>query len=371
MITFQKNILFLLTFIVIIPVFGQEEKEKKKRNPFYVDITADEDVWLLDITDQYYSFGANISVGWEGLNNNFTNTFMPSLNGSHQLYKIGAVHQMYTPQNLKTTDVDSTDIPYCGKTYGSLVHHSLQPSKGLILTTKLDIGVVGDISLAGRIQNWYHRQINDNEAQGWENQIGNGLLLNYSACIMKNFISTIPWVDVYLGGAGTLGTMNINFSGFAFIRLGIFNDLLVQADRPYSKKANLNNYNNIQDKRYARARYPSAMWSEDPTLREKASKNWLKRNYKPLQLYFKARLGSVVNLYSGEMQGSLISFQDSPYTIQYSHIPKLQHTVAIGFVFGWEFGVGEYVWERITYQPNDVFPPYFPKWGRFNLKLNI
>lgn len=362
----------LLLLFVLFPfsiVSAQESKENK--TPFFIDFTVDEDLFLVQGTDQFYSFGTKIFFGWEGLNNKFTNVILPKINNSHQQFKLGIVHKMYTPKDVNAITVDSTDIPFCGETFLSIEHESLNPSQGIIFITKLDIGVVGEISGAQMFQNKFHSAIGNNEVKGWGNQIGNGLYLNYTATVLRNFISAVPFADAYLGTKGTVGTMDISFEGFVYLRLGIFNDLFIQGDRPYSKKTNLKPYHNLVDKHYAKMKYPNAMWSEDPTIREQATKSWLARNFKPLQAYIKFISGGILNVYDGEMQGSLIPFASSPYTIPYDMIPKWQHRLSVGVVFSYHYGSIEYNWDRITYQPEDTFPPYYPKWGRFTINLNL
>ncbi|NME69516.1 lipid A deacylase LpxR family protein [Flammeovirga aprica JL-4] len=370
MITTKKIFLLLLFLLMLSIVYGQENAAKEKR-PFYFELNVDEDLFLLKSTDQFYSFGTAILFGWKGLDNKFTNTILPKLSDSHQLFKMGIVHKMYTPRDVQRADVDSTDIPFCGETYLTLIHNSLNPSLGLVLMTKLDLGVVGEISGARHFQNSFHSAIGNNEIAGWENQIGNGLYLNYTAVLMHNLISSFSFAEAFVGGRGTVGTMDISFEGFVYLRVGIFNDFFVQAERPYSKKADLSSFYNLADKSYARMKYPDTMWSEDPALREKATSTWLSRNFKPLQVYIKFISGGILNAYDGQMQGSLIAFESSPYTIPADKIPMWQHRLSVGIVFSYKFGTLEYNWDRITYEPDDKFPPYYPKWGRFNLNFNL
>ncbi|WP_082026418.1 lipid A-modifier LpxR family protein [Flammeovirga sp. OC4] len=370
MVTTKKLFLLLLFLLLISIVYGQS-KAKKDKHPFYFELNVDEDLFLLKSTDQFYSFGTGIHFGWAGLDNNFTNTILPKLPNSHQLFKLGIVHKMYTPRDIHRMDVDSTDIPYCGETYLSLTHFSLNPSQGLILMTKLDVGVVGEISGGNSFQNGFHSAIGNTEVAGWDNQIGNGLYLNYTATLMHNLISSFSFAEAFVGARGTVGTMDISFEGFIYLRVGLFNDFFIQGERPYTPKANVSPFYNLQDKPFTRMKFPSAMWSEDPNLREKATTSWLSRNFKPLQIYLKFISGGIFNAYDGQMQGSLIPFESSHYTIAADLIPNWQHRLSAGIVFSYKFGNLEYNWDRITFEPEDKFPPYYPKWGRFNLKLNL
>ncbi|NLR94015.1 lipid A-modifier LpxR family protein [Flammeovirga agarivorans] len=366
-----KNYYFLIVLLFSTITLTYAQDEEKTKGPVYLSINVDEDLFLLKSTDQFYSFGANIRVGFDGLDNNFTNSFLPKLSESHQLFDIGIVHKMYTPRNVSMAEVDSSDIPYCGETYLSIRHNSLSPSSGTALMTQLDVGVVGQISGAEKFQNGFHSAIGNGSIDGWKNQIGNGLYLNYTATILRSFVSNIRFADAFLGARGTMGTMDISFEGFVYLRLGLFNDYFINADRPYSKKSDTSYMNRLKGKGFAKMKFEDVMWSEDPTLREKAVRSWLSRNFRPYQVYMKFISGGILNVYDGEMQGSLISFEHSPYTIDYDLIPKWQHRLMVGVVFNYHFGSLEYTWQRITYQPEDNFPPYYPKWGTVDLHFNI
>ncbi|OHX68100.1 lipid A-modifier LpxR family protein [Flammeovirga pacifica] len=350
---------------------GQEKKEKKDKTPFFFKLTIDEDLFLLKSTDQFYSFGTAITAGWKGLDNKLTKALTIGAKDSHDLYTLGFGHRMYTPKNVNQTQVDSTDIPFCGQTYFRLSRESYSPSHGYVIETHLDVGVVGEIAGAEFFQNQFHSAIGNNEIQGWENQIGNGLLLNYTVIYKQDFVSVLPFVENFLVLRGTVGTMDISAEGSIQLRIGLFNNYFVNGERPWSKKEKAKGFHNIKESKYSKLKYNSGMWSEDETVRDQAVESWLARNFKINQIYIKFVSGGMLNMYSGEMQGSLISFEKSPYVIEYHQIPKLIHTLSIGVVLSHKSGSFEYLWDRHNYQPENTFPPYYPKWGRFNMKFNF
>ncbi|MBB6463469.1 lipid A-modifier LpxR family protein [Flammeovirga kamogawensis] len=362
---------FFLLFTLIFNTTVLAQENDKDKEPFYIRLTVDEDLFLVQSTDQFYSFGAEIKVGFKGLDNKFTRSFLFAQKEGHSLFDFGIVHKMYTPRNSQLTEVDSSDIPYCGVTYLSLTRQAFNPSNGIVIKTRLDVGFVGELSGAKTFQNGFHNLIGNGSIDGWDNQIANGLYLNYTAEVMHNFISSFKYSDVFLVGRGTVGTMDMSFEGSLFLRLGIFNDYFIQAERPYSKKTNLDNFYSIRKTRYSKAKYAESFWIGDEEVRRSAISNWVHHHFKPNQFYVKFITGAELNLYDGEMSGSLISFESSPYVIPYNMTPKLLYKVSIGFVLSYHFGSLEYNWDRITYDPESNFPPYYPKWGRFNINLNL
>ncbi|WP_240972526.1 lipid A-modifier LpxR family protein [Flammeovirga yaeyamensis] len=365
--------LILITFfsLQVKNTHAQEKKKDKEKSPFYFNLTVDEDLFLLKSTDQFYSFGTAITAGWKGLDNKFTRALTLKAKDSHDLYTVSFAHRMYTPKNVEQTEVDSTDIPFCGQTFLRLGRESFSPSHGYILETYLDIGVVGEIAGADFFQNKFHSAIGNGAINGWKNQIGNGLLLNYTVIYKQDFVSVLPFVENFLILRATVGTMDISAEGSIQLRIGLFNNHFVNGERPWSKKENTSSFYKLKETKYAKMKYNSGMWSQDETLREQSAESWLSRNFKITQAYIKFVSGGMLNVYSGEMQGSLIPFEESPYVIEYHQIPKLIHTLSVGVVLTHRIGAFEYHWDRHNYQPENTFPPLYPKWGRFNMKFNF
>lgn len=91
---------------------------------------------------------------------------------------------MYTPEDVDAKIPDPRDRPYAGWSYIGLTVQN-EVDQGLwgldqLDTLEIDIGIVGPEARAGETQNWFHRQINVSESQGWDSQIGTepGLLIS-------------------------------------------------------------------------------------------------------------------------------------------------------------------------------------------------
>ncbi|MCR9256812.1 MAG: lipid A deacylase LpxR family protein [Alphaproteobacteria bacterium] len=78
---------------------------------------------------------------------------------------------MYTPSDISLSNPPADDRPYAGFLYASF---GLAADRGSELDlVAVDIGVVGDASLAKETQTLVHELIGAQEPNGWDNQIGN------------------------------------------------------------------------------------------------------------------------------------------------------------------------------------------------------
>ena len=137
---------------------------------------------------------------------------------------------MYTPEDVLAYVPDPNDRPYAGWTYFGLT--SLVQSKNQSLemdqqdTLEVDIGIVGPEARAGETQNWFHRQINVAESNGWNSQIGTepGLLITRTIKVRsKAWDDWNDWglgLDVIPHATGQLGNIKIGASAGGTVRFG-------------------------------------------------------------------------------------------------------------------------------------------------------
>lgn len=107
---------------------------------------------------------------------------MPGIDYSdHFTFVFSLGQNMYTPEDISTTEPDPTDRPYAGWLYftmGAVIEDS---DLNMQHNLSLDIGVVGPLSFADRAQTIWHEWIGSPKPQGWDHQLDNepGLVLNY------------------------------------------------------------------------------------------------------------------------------------------------------------------------------------------------
>jgi len=92
--------------------------------------------------------------------------------------RLGIGSEMYTPDNLRTSEIEKHDHPYSGYTY-----ISLQEKQVVNLQEKrlyeIRIGLLGDASKAKRLQKFVHNDLDlGTDPKGWDNQNGSELAID-------------------------------------------------------------------------------------------------------------------------------------------------------------------------------------------------
>ncbi len=140
----------------------------------------------------------------------------------HISYGLG--QNMYTPQDITLSDPPLDDRPYAGFLYGSIGF--IGDAGDQLDTVQLDIGVVGEYSLAEQAQKFVHSVIGSPNPEVWDTQLENEIafrLLYERAWKMVDRVPTSLFnlsydVSPHLGGA--LGTVETYLSTGIGVRLG-------------------------------------------------------------------------------------------------------------------------------------------------------
>jgi lipid A 3-O-deacylase len=126
---------------------------------------------------------------------------------------------VYTPKSIRNKVIDLDDRPYAAVFYASQFVNAYNFSHKAKITSRLDLGVIGPLGVGEQEQKFIHKQINDVQPIGWEHQISNSFIANYSVLCEKGFIST-PFLDLTSAGGGMLGVLNTNTELGAILRVG-------------------------------------------------------------------------------------------------------------------------------------------------------
>jgi hypothetical protein len=127
--------------------------------------------------------------------------------GDRPVYGLRLRQEIYTPRDLIRGEIQKGDHPYAAVLGLEEFRILNRPEDGWRFTTGLQIGVIGPIALGFQAQDFIHRITPSEPPKGWENQIGNDLLLNYS------FNADREWVgdevsQLILHGRARLGTLH-------------------------------------------------------------------------------------------------------------------------------------------------------------------
>lgn len=130
-------------------------------------------------TDIYYTQG----IKFEGVSPIFRYSpvmwLLPRLGNSIVQYGLSAVQDCFTPTNISSNNILYGDRPYAGYVY--LGHYKISSDyvKKQALTSEVDVGEIGNCAECEAEQKEIHKYGDNVQPEGWNYQIGSGVMLNY------------------------------------------------------------------------------------------------------------------------------------------------------------------------------------------------
>ncbi|MBN1272328.1 MAG: lipid A deacylase LpxR family protein [Candidatus Aminicenantes bacterium] len=194
-----KNIkrFFVLAFI---PFFlagpAAAQKARREKGGFFFNFEND----TFYGTDKNYSSGLNFSwVSPEVYHMEEKNSFQGKMDsfihhlalirreGFKSALHISLAQKIFTPEDIKETDLIENDRPYAGITY--MVFGIQSRDSFRMDTLNIQIGILGPHSYAENMQSFIHKILGDKLPQGWDNQLKDELIINISYGTKRKWIS--------------------------------------------------------------------------------------------------------------------------------------------------------------------------------------
>jgi len=181
-----------------------------------LNITFDNDIF--NNTDYYYTNGVIIELFNPIAGNTPISKILPGIKSSDiNNYGFSLRQNIYTPTNPDIPEITKGDRPFSAFLTIGQVRESYNLKKRLSVTSRLNFGVLGPASLGGVVQSSIHNI----EPQGWNNQINNSLVIDFSMKMEKGIISN-PNVEINLIAGGNIGTVFNKINGGLYFRTGRF-----------------------------------------------------------------------------------------------------------------------------------------------------
>jgi hypothetical protein len=164
-------------------------------------------------TDRYYTNGVVLGYTAPALTNWSLNRLMINRNRNSVVHAaISLNHAMFTPLTTKEVPTLSADRPYASTMYLRYSQTSEDAISGIRLSSAIEAGVIGDAALGRYFQKAVHATIPTNdEPLGWETQIKNDLVLNFTVDLQKQLLNTNS-VELYAEGSASAGTLHTGAS---------------------------------------------------------------------------------------------------------------------------------------------------------------
>lgn len=212
----RKCWLIFLLFLFTLKLSAQTDSLR------CLSMTASND--LFDGTNRYFTSGLTFSY----IDYRFEDSFLvPILFKLKYLssvyYGVGLTQNLFTPNDIYSSKYNPSDRPYTATLTVSAFCISNYRRAKIRLTSLAQIGVIGKDALGKELQD----EFNIGNTSGWNHQLSNAPIVNYSATIEKGYINN-PRFELMSKSQAEVGTLYINVKGGFKLRAGIFT--------PYFKK---------------------------------------------------------------------------------------------------------------------------------------
>ena len=289
---------YILTLVFILSSFisqATSSDSTKQIAQFHLG-TANDLFQKHQKSDKYFSASFAAKVSHEVFDTKIARKVLFAKNNENSLFTLGIRQNGFTPENLTIAKVDSSDRPYAGTLTLSYLQTSEITRLHLKYLTALRLGVAGPLARIENVQTTIHTMTGSKTPQGWNNQIGNALIIQYAGMVQKDFLHQQKHLRLGIGGYGEFGSFFNYMIAFVNLKAGWFHQDYMNFDKvQYRANANMSKW----------------------------------------QLYLNLYATESYVFYDGSLQGGLLPFKDSPYTMtwnDYEHnIPQLGFSITASY----------------------------------------
>ncbi|MCJ8292502.1 MAG: lipid A deacylase LpxR family protein [Crocinitomicaceae bacterium] len=220
----RRLILFVIGILSSSSLYSQEINNYSAlfdvRDSSYTRICYDND--LFRGTDRFYTQGIGIDVFSSGLKRNPVNIVLLRLkNSDRDRFGIEFRTHGCTPSTILSDSVLIGDRPYAGVFSIGSVRTSQLVERKLRLTSQLEIGVIGEAAFGEETQTGIHRITGSDLPLGWQHQIKNAPIVNYTLRLEKGTPVQIPSIlNSTVNTQAKFGTFQTNVSAGIDFSLG-------------------------------------------------------------------------------------------------------------------------------------------------------
>ena len=243
-------------------------------------------------SDKYYSASFQLAYSSQAFKTKWAPKILLGNDEQKDWYGFSIRQEGYTPENLWQSSIDTSDHPYAGTLILDYWRKNAQLSPRWNFYSAISIGFSGEESGAQETQTFIHKQTGSTLPQGWDNQIGTAIILQYALQSEYCIESKQSFLRTGFGGEANLGTFYNRISAFAHGQVSLWGTPGTNLDRRRTKHNKFECY---------------------------------------LDLYMKGQY----TIYDGSLQGGLWALSDSPYTLshnEYKHlIPVVSHALTLSY----------------------------------------
>jgi lipid A 3-O-deacylase len=194
----------------------------------YVEIQYDNDLFAR--RDNYYTQGISIVAVYSSFRKNPINSILVDLpDFESEKFGLSLNHAVFTPTSILSDSILKNDRPFSANWTVGFFKTGIIAAKKRQLSSELELGIIGPGAFGKEMQTGIHRWTNNNIPRGWEYQLKNAPIVNYSLQIDQQFYAFKSLISLVGRTKASIGSYQTNFN------LGL-DSHLGQRNNPYSDK---------------------------------------------------------------------------------------------------------------------------------------
>jgi lipid A 3-O-deacylase len=164
-------------------------------------------------TDYYFTQGEQVEYIHPVFDRFFLkNILLGQANTSFSQTGIAYYGGGYTPKHLDSTNIQAHDRPFAAYLYFGYFLETVSAKKDLFIRSEISLGSIGPSALGKPTQIFIHDQLGMPTPMGWDNQVSNDLVAQYSINADKLLFSILKVPALWLQGKMDIGTMRDNLT---------------------------------------------------------------------------------------------------------------------------------------------------------------
>lgn len=181
-------------------------------------------------TDKYYTQGIQLTITNNGLKYSPLNYLLIKGNGA-SVYGVSIEHNAYTPTHIAVNTILYGDRPYTAALMLNSFSVYTDSAKKQKWISSVSLGVMGRHASGEWMQRSIHRWLDNIQPEGWQYQLKNNPVINYSISHERNLLSLSNHLSVAAIASVHTGTLIDKAEAGLYIMAGSFNPPYTSANR--------------------------------------------------------------------------------------------------------------------------------------------
>ncbi|WP_293891116.1 lipid A deacylase LpxR family protein [Flavobacterium sp.] len=203
-------LLLLFAFSLSAQKIDNTASFRDLKSPRYFRFNYDNDYFASE--DKDYTQGYNFELASPGIRHNPINNLLLKPFHSEIQYGISIEHIGFTPNNIKSPDIQFGDRPFAASIMLKSFAVATDTLHNSRLVSVLNIGLIGPGAFGKEMQVAIHRATGNTIPEGWQNQIKNDIVLNYELSYEKQVVRYRNLFSLQTNSTLRLGTLFTNAS---------------------------------------------------------------------------------------------------------------------------------------------------------------